>query len=120
VLKLRDALLNNYDPLVATLNLVNAHKRDLQDSEHGIVRVGGAELGTAMAGVAAKLAEKDALLEQFKSENALLKNSFHYFPLRSKGCCAIRRSSGGPQRHCRFCCATFWCCDSVRRRRTTS
>ena len=81
VLKLRDALLNNYDPLVATLNLVNAHKRDLQVGEHAIDRVGGAELGTAMAGVAAKIAEKEALLERFKSGNALLKNSFHYFPL---------------------------------------
>ena len=81
MLKLRDGLLNNYDPLVATLNLVNAHKRDLQEGEHGIVRVGGAELETAMASVAAKLAEKEALFEQFKSENALLKNSFHYFPL---------------------------------------
>jgi hypothetical protein len=81
MLKLRDGLLNNYDPLVATLNLVNAHKRDLQEGEHGIVRDGGAELETAMASVAAKLAEKEALFEQFKSENALLKNSFHYFPL---------------------------------------
>jgi diguanylate cyclase (GGDEF)-like protein/PAS domain S-box-containing protein len=81
VLRLRDALLSSYDPLVAALSVVHAHQRDLQSAEHAIVRVGGAELETAMADVAAKVAQKEALIEAFKSANALLKNSFHYFPL---------------------------------------
>jgi diguanylate cyclase (GGDEF)-like protein/PAS domain S-box-containing protein len=80
-LKLRDALLSNYDPLVASLSLVHAHTRDLQEGEYAIVLVGGTELAAAMAGIAQKLADKEALLERFKTSNALLKNSFHYFPL---------------------------------------
>jgi hypothetical protein len=76
-LKLRDALLSNYDPLVASLSLVHAHTRDLQEGEYAIVLVGGTELAAAMAGIAQKLADKEALLERFKTSNALLKNSFH-------------------------------------------
>jgi diguanylate cyclase (GGDEF)-like protein/PAS domain S-box-containing protein len=80
VLKLRDALLNTYDPLVAKVSLVHAHRRDLQQGEHAIARVGGAELDSAMGQVAGELAAKELLLEQFKSNNALLRNSVHYFP----------------------------------------
>jgi len=81
VLKLRDALLNSYDPLVATLSRIKAHQRDLGRGEHAIVGRGEAELDDAMAVVARRLEEKEALIERFKSRNALLRNSFHYFPL---------------------------------------
>jgi diguanylate cyclase (GGDEF)-like protein/PAS domain S-box-containing protein len=81
VLKLRDALLNTYDPLVVTLALVNAHERDLEFARDAVARVGGPELLSAMIALRGKVAEKQALLERFKSDNALLRNSFHYFPL---------------------------------------
>lgn len=81
VLKVRDALINNYDPLVATLNLIKWHKRDLEQGEYAIAGRGELEIDKAMAGFSRKLAEKEALIEQFKSKNSLLKNSFHYFPL---------------------------------------
>lgn len=80
VLKLRDALLNNYDPLVDTLNLIRAHRRDLERKELALARLGGADVRAAMVTVDARLAEKEALIEQFKSRNAVLKNSYHYFP----------------------------------------
>jgi len=81
VLKLRDALLNSYDPLVATLNLIKLHKRALEQGEYAIAGRGEPEIDKAMAGFSRELAEKEALVERFKSKNALLKNSFHYLPL---------------------------------------
>src|SRR6267143_1765306 len=74
-------LLISYDPLVATLSRIKAHQRDLGRGEHAIVGRGEAELDDAMAVVARRLEEKEALIERFKSRNALLRNSFHYFPL---------------------------------------
>lgn len=85
VLKLRDALLNNYDPLVATFELIKSRQRDLEQGEHAIVGRGETELDSAMAEVSGKLAGKEALIEQFKSRNALLRNSFYYFPLSVDG-----------------------------------
>ena len=81
VLKLRGGLLNNYDPLVAALSLVHAHKRDLQLNAHAVGRVGGPELESSLAEIGARIAEKESLLERFKSGNALLRNSYHYLPL---------------------------------------
>jgi diguanylate cyclase (GGDEF)-like protein/PAS domain S-box-containing protein len=81
VLKLRDALLSSYDPVVATLSRINAYQRDLGRGEHAIVGRGEAELDQAMVVVARRLEEKEALIERFKSRNALLRNSFYYFPL---------------------------------------
>jgi diguanylate cyclase (GGDEF)-like protein/PAS domain S-box-containing protein len=81
VLKLRDALINSYDPLVATFHLMKAHQHDLEQGEYAVARRGGPELGTAMKAVAAQIAQKEALVEQFKSRNALLKTSYLYFPL---------------------------------------
>ena len=80
VLKLRDGLLHTYDPLVAALGLIHAHHRDLEAGEHAVAGRGEAEVDAALAQLDVALAEKEALIERFKSRNALLRNSFHYFP----------------------------------------
>jgi diguanylate cyclase (GGDEF)-like protein len=81
VQKLHDALLTNYDPLVATLGLIKLHQRDLEQGLASTIPGGDAELEAATAAVAAQVTLKESLIEQFKSRNALLRNSFHYFPL---------------------------------------
>jgi diguanylate cyclase (GGDEF)-like protein/PAS domain S-box-containing protein len=80
VLKLRDGLLNNYDSLVATLQHIRWHQRELEQGEYAIARRGDARIDSAMAEFSRELAAKEALLERFKSRNALLKNSFLYLP----------------------------------------
>jgi diguanylate cyclase (GGDEF)-like protein/PAS domain S-box-containing protein len=80
VLKLREALLSSYDSLVETSSLIKAHLHDLEQGDYALTRLGGHELGAAMEAVAAGVERKEALIEQFKSRNAVLKNSYHYFP----------------------------------------
>lgn len=94
VLKLRDALLNSYDPLVAISALIKAHQHDLEQGDYAVTRLGGPELGAAMYAVAAGVARKEALIEQFKSHNAVLKNSYHYFPLAVDALAHDREASG--------------------------
>ncbi|MGQ0656071.1 MAG: EAL domain-containing protein [Betaproteobacteria bacterium] len=80
VLKLRDGLLSTYDPIVAALQLARAHHADLLRGEHAIAE-GHGTLAGALAQLEHRLAEKESLLERFKSRNALLRNSSHYLPL---------------------------------------
>ena len=83
VLKLRDALLGDYDPLVARFQLIRAHQHDLERGEYAFGRL-GVEVGAALADMSRRLDDKEALIEQFKSRNALLRNSFHYLPLAAR------------------------------------
>jgi len=80
VLKLRAGLLSNYDPLVDRVMRIRAHQRELEEGEEAIARVAGEDLARDLAALGVKLAEKEALIERFKSHNAVLANSFHYFP----------------------------------------
>jgi diguanylate cyclase (GGDEF)-like protein/PAS domain S-box-containing protein len=81
VLKHRFGLLNNYDPLVVTLESIKQIKHDLEHGEYAIVGLGIPEIDQAMVRFSGRLAEKEAVLERFKSRNAVLRNSSHYFPL---------------------------------------
>lgn len=81
VIKLRYGLLNNYDPLVATLEQIRRHKRDLEQGDYAIVNRGNPEIDQAIAAFSRALTEKEALVDQFKSHNSLLRNSLYYLPL---------------------------------------
>ncbi|MBI3916528.1 MAG: EAL domain-containing protein [Betaproteobacteria bacterium] len=81
VLKLRYGLLNNYDRLAATLDRIKRLKRDLEAGEYAIAGQGNAEIDRAMSEFSRTLSNKAVLIEQFKSHNALLRNSAYYLPL---------------------------------------
>jgi signal transduction histidine kinase len=81
VLKSRSALMAQYDPLVHAL-------RDLHDLHQRLRRVPEFLGGEAAFDMHAQLDEsegqlrqKDELVESFKTQNSVLQNSLHYFPV---------------------------------------
>ncbi|MEI9947955.1 MAG: DAHL domain-containing protein [Pseudomonadota bacterium] len=81
VLKSRSALMAQYDPLVHAL-------RDLRDLHERLKRVpeflgadAAFEMRTQLDESEAQLRQKDELVESFKTQNSVLQNSLHYFPV---------------------------------------
>ena len=81
VLKIRYGLVNNYDPLVATLNRIKRRQRELETGDYAIAGQGDDEIDIELAAFSRALGQKETLIERFKFGNALLKNSFYYVPL---------------------------------------
>jgi signal transduction histidine kinase len=71
VLRASHGLLNNYDPLVATVTRLREVVEELRGA--------GAASSALMESIAAGLDEQEALVEDFKSTHALLHNSLAYF-----------------------------------------
>lgn len=78
VLRGRAGLLPNYDPLVGSMDRLRAAAADLS-AEAGATGDAGADIRQKTAEVAEAVAEQEALVESFKSDNALLQNSLSYF-----------------------------------------
>ena len=77
ILKARVGLLSNYDPVTTPL----PHVRQLRERLIRSVKMthGGA-LEEALYGMENAFVDKEDLVEQFKSQNAVLQNSMRYFP----------------------------------------
>src|SRR5215510_7556633 len=73
VLKARAGLLRNYDPLVQSVEGLHRAVDTLRSTEMR------GEIDQRIEGVAAAVANQEALVEAFKSRNALLQNSLSYF-----------------------------------------
>jgi len=73
VLKARAGLLRNYDPLVQSVEGLHRAVDTLRSTEMR------GEIDQRIEGVAAAVADQEALVEAFKSRNALLQNSLSYF-----------------------------------------
>jgi PAS domain S-box-containing protein len=81
VLQARMGLLRNYDPLVQTQQQIR--DRDVLLGRDDMLRVaggGGRVLAQKLDAYLAASASRQALLERFKSQNAVLHNSVRYFP----------------------------------------
>jgi len=76
VLSARIGVLRNYDPLVRETNDLNASLLRLRETA-----AVDAETAGTLDRLAASVAGQEALVEQFKSNNALLQNSLAYFGL---------------------------------------
>jgi signal transduction histidine kinase len=74
VLTARAGILRNYDPLVRAVNALNVSLDRLRESA-----VADAATETAIDQLAASISRQEELVEQFKSDNALLQNSLAYF-----------------------------------------
>lgn len=81
VLRSRYRLLRYYDPLVATSGQMRQLQNDLKDGPLRIYHVGAPNVDNAIEAVNQSLEEKEELIEQFKSNNAILQNSIRYLPL---------------------------------------
>jgi signal transduction histidine kinase len=79
VLQARAGLLRNYDPLVLSVDNLHHAAEDLRAASQ--IAGGGrrAEIDRQVAAVAAAVEEQDALIERFKSQNAVLQNSLIFF-----------------------------------------
>lgn len=91
IIKSRYSLLNNYDPLVVGfLNITNLNN-DLRNDFVAISRQGETQLDEVLDKAARLSAQKESLAEEFKSANAILRNSLYYFPVLAKEIAAASR-----------------------------
>jgi signal transduction histidine kinase/DNA-binding response OmpR family regulator len=81
VLQARFRLLSTYDPLVTTLDGLRRVERNLGTGPNAIAGRGRPDIDRALDAYAKNLAEKEALVEEFKSHNAILENSLRYLPI---------------------------------------
>src|SRR5262245_6915493 len=79
VLKARAGLLGNYDPLVRSLENLRRAFDTLRLDKHVAAGAARTKIGQCLEGMAAVLAEQEALVDDFKSHNALLQNSLMFF-----------------------------------------
>ncbi len=80
ILESRFGILLNYDPLVDSFGQLTNIRRGLASGPNAIYRQGQADVDRALEGYERILARRAVLLEQFKAENAVLRNSLRYFP----------------------------------------
>ncbi len=80
ILKSRLALLGSYDPLVATLRELKLLSGSLKAGRVAVYGQGQPDLDRRILAYERVLAERESLVERFKSENAVLTNSLRYFP----------------------------------------
>lgn len=81
VLQSRYNLLHNYDPLVTTQLEVDRILNALASDKPDAFAAGASPIQTALADYREILREKTAMVESFKSHNAVLGNSSRYFPM---------------------------------------
>jgi signal transduction histidine kinase len=79
VLQARAGLLRNYDPLVLSVDNLRHAAADLTGASQVTRGQLRAEIDRQVAAVAAAVDEQDALVDQFKSRNAVLQNSLIFF-----------------------------------------
>jgi signal transduction histidine kinase/CheY-like chemotaxis protein len=78
VLQARAGLLHNYDPLVASVENLRRATAALRTAGEAAGDMRG-EIDRHAEAIAAAIADQEMLVEQFKSSNALLRNSLLYF-----------------------------------------
>jgi len=81
VLESRFELATSYDALVADLGTLELTEGELLTAPAFVDSDARAELSRLLASHDAAVDEKAALIERFKSENAILRNSLHYLPV---------------------------------------
>lgn len=81
VMQSRQGLVNHFDDIVHTVDSLEVLHRRLHNVPAHLSSDARAEVAGLLARSAEALAEKEALIETFKSENAVLRNSVHYFPI---------------------------------------
>jgi len=81
VLKSRSALLSQYDPLVHALRDLHALHERLKRVPEFLGRSAALDMRARLRDSEAQLQQKDELVEDFKTQNSVLQNSLHYFPI---------------------------------------
>jgi signal transduction histidine kinase len=79
VLRARVGLLRSYDPLVQSIDNLGRVAASLPTAREAAGGAARAEIDRRVAAVATAVREEEALVETFKSNNALLQNSLNFF-----------------------------------------
>ena len=94
ILRSRFALLAHYDPLVRTLAELRTRENSLWTGPHAIYPLGRTDINERLDAYRKRLTEQEDLLDRFKSEAAIFKNSLAYFPVASEELAAVARRRG--------------------------
>ena len=97
VIQSRYALLKNNDSLVLGFWNINRLGNELRQGSHAIYQQGDAQLDAILDEATRLHAQKESLAEQFKSANAILKNSANYFPLLAQQIATTPHTRSGNQ-----------------------
>jgi hypothetical protein len=101
VLETRFSLLTNYDPIVASSQELTGLSQQLPGDLHRLYSGRQAHgIDRSLTAYLAVLAQKQTLIEDFKSKNALVKNSLDYLPTLSDTVKSECDRSGGNPRLC--------------------
>jgi PAS domain S-box-containing protein len=90
LLRGRYGLLVSYDPIESQLTDIKRLQRDLSEVPGYVDAEGRAEIQTYLRHFNQTLVHKEGLIQSLKSDNAVFRNSLHYFPLAVRQ----RRSEG--------------------------
>ena len=94
VLKARYRLLNNYDGFAEQLRESSETLGDLRRIPVFVASAGQARLGLALTNFSRLLAQKQESIEEFKTQNSVVRNSLAYFP--TAGSELVRKASVTP------------------------
>ncbi len=83
ILKSRYSLLTHYDPFVSEIAEVKGLQNDLRNLVAANDLGGKEEITRLLESYSEVISQKEELIERFKSQNAILKNSLRYFPVLS-------------------------------------
>jgi diguanylate cyclase (GGDEF)-like protein/PAS domain S-box-containing protein len=100
VLQSRFELTSSYDTLVATLAELESTQAELGTPPGFVSAKSRMELGMLLASHAVAVSDEAALVERFKSENAILRNTLHYLPIIYAGLASgdvARRGERAPE-----------------------
>ena len=95
ILKCRHGTLSDYDPITKSLNQLRELHRIL--ATEAPVGSGQSEPNGDVAGLGALIGDKEVLVDEFESRNAVLRNSVNYLPIAAAGLAesADRREENG-------------------------
>ncbi|HEX8952648.1 MAG TPA: DAHL domain-containing protein, partial [Polyangia bacterium] len=94
VLQADKGIVRHYDPVVHTLGELRRIPSSLRGAPKFLSVEGRAEVERDVALFVEGLRDKEELIEQFKSEAAVLRNSLHYFPIAAD---AFERAANDPR-----------------------
>jgi methyl-accepting chemotaxis protein len=83
-LETRFGLLSSYDPLVGTLAELKEKEAQFKKRLETLPAAEKAEMARSLDEYAGLLAQKEDLIEQFKTQNSVLRNSLTYFPVAAE------------------------------------
>ena len=98
VLRSKTGLNNSYDPVASPLPLIEALAGQLQNKSDlsGQGAESSARLQPLLAAYEKAMAQKVALIETFKSQNAILRNSSRFLPVAASDLIDVVRAGGTP------------------------